>query len=97
MAGTKRSFGMAAAAREACAGARLLDGPTDDKAIMATLLEEMLMVSMRQPVPEPPLSVPQRQRNWMVWPPAANGRLTAVVIYPLELPLQAYRPASGLL
>ena len=42
-------------------------------------------------------SDPQRQRNWMVWPEAAEGRLTTVVINPPELPLQACRPARGLL
>ena len=42
-------------------------------------------------------SDPQSQRNWMIWPEAAEGRLTTVVIKPPELPLQACRPDSGLL
>src|SRR6266568_1376188 len=55
-------------------------------------------VSMRQPARLPvllPLSVAQRQRNWIVWPSAAAGRLTMVVIYPPEFPLHENRPARA--
>jgi hypothetical protein len=50
-------------------------------------------VSIRQPSPEPPLSLPIRHRNAMVCP---EGSPTCVVINPPELPVHAGRPASGL-
>jgi hypothetical protein len=55
-----------------------------------------LTPSMRQPCTATLLSLPIRQRSTMLWPAAAAGRLTVVVTNPLELPLQAWRPASGL-
>src|SRR5215471_9430485 len=54
-------------------------------------------VSTNQPVLVTLLSVPQRQRSWTGWPAAAAGRLTMVVMKPPELPLQPWRPPSGLL
>jgi hypothetical protein len=54
-------------------------------------------VSTYHPGPLLLLSDPQRQRNWMVWPEAAAGKLTTVVMNPPELPVQAFRPANGLL
>ena len=37
------------------------------------------IVSTRQPVPAVLVSLPRRQRSWMVWPDADAGRLTVVV------------------
>jgi hypothetical protein len=42
-------------------------------------------------------SLPIRNRSATVWPAAEAGRLTVVVTKPPELPVQACRPASGLL
>ena len=56
----------------------------------------ILIVSMRQPVAELLLSLASRHRSTMVWPAAAEGRLTVVVINPPEYPVQAWRPAIGL-
>ena len=55
------------------------------------------IVSMRHPALPLLSSEPQRQRSWTVCPEAPAGRLTVVVMYPPEFPLQACRPASGLL
>jgi hypothetical protein len=52
---------------------------------------------MRQPWFVMLMSLPIRNRNTTLWPTAAAGRLTVVVTNPLELPVQAWRPASGLL
>jgi hypothetical protein len=49
--------------------------------------------SIRQPSPEPPLSLPIRHRNAMVCP---EGSPSCVVINPPELPVHAGRPVSGL-
>ena len=57
---------------------------------------EMETVSIHQPTLALLLSVPQFHLNWTDWPEAAGGRSTVVVINPLELPLHAARPASGL-
>jgi hypothetical protein len=50
-------------------------------------------VSIRQPSPEPPLSLPIRHRNAMVCP---EGSPSCDVMNPPELPVHAGRPASGL-
>ena len=42
------------------------------------------------------VSLPILKRSTTLWPAAAAGRLTVVVTNPLELPVQAWRPASGL-
>jgi hypothetical protein len=57
------------------------------------LSQNVWRVSIRQPSPEPPLSLPIRHRNAMVCP---WGNPTDVVINPPELPVHAWRPASGL-
>jgi hypothetical protein len=57
------------------------------------LSQNVWRVSIRQPSPDPPLSLPIRHRNAMVCP---WGNPTAVVINPPELPVHAWRPASGL-
>src|SRR5918992_1567204 len=56
-------------------------------------------VSTRQPAPTGVVeeSVPSRHLNCTLWPSALAGRLTTVVVKPLELPVQTCRPASGLL
>jgi hypothetical protein len=54
-----------------------------------------LMLSMRQPSLEMLLSLPIRKRSTTLWLAAAAGRFTVVVTNPLELPVQAWRPASG--
>ena len=54
-----------------------------------------LTLSMRQPWFETLTSLPIRKRSTTLWPAAAAGRLTVVVTNPLELPVQACRPASG--
>ena len=56
-----------------------------------------LTVSTYQPVPATLESVPRRQRNWTFPPAAEAGRLAVVVTKPPELPVQAERPANGLL
>ena len=56
----------------------------------------ILIVSMRQPVAKSLLSLASRQRSTIVWPAAAEGRLTVVVINPPEYPVQAWRSAIGL-
>jgi hypothetical protein len=52
-------------------------------------------LSMRQPSFAMLLSLPIRNRSTTLWPAEAAGRLTVVVTNPLELPVQAWRPASG--
>jgi hypothetical protein len=52
---------------------------------------------MRQPSLAMLVSLPMRNRSTTLWPAAEAGRLTVVVTNPLELPVQACRPASGLL
>jgi hypothetical protein len=54
-----------------------------------------LTLSIRQPSPEPLLSLAMRQRSVRLKLTSA-GRLTTVVMKPLELPLHAERPAIGL-
>jgi hypothetical protein len=56
-----------------------------------------LTLSIRQPWFETLMSLPIRNRSTTLWPEAEAGRLTVVVTNPLELPVQAWRPASGLL
>jgi hypothetical protein len=53
-------------------------------------------LSIRQPGRPTELSLPIRQRRATVWPAAAGGRFTVVVTNPLELPLHASLPTSGL-
>jgi hypothetical protein len=55
----------------------------------------MLMLSTRQPSPEPLVSLAIRQRN-LAPVVTRKGRFTTVVMKPFELPLQAARPAIGL-
>ena len=55
------------------------------------------MESTYHPVPLTLSSDPQRQRNWMTWPEAVEGKLTVEVMNPPELPLQARRPDRGFL
>src|SRR3954468_5035902 len=53
-----------------------------------------VILSMRQPSPEPVLSLAILQRSL---PSITNvGRFTIVVMKPPELPLHAWRPAMGL-
>ena len=49
---------------------------------------------MRQPSPEPLLSLAILQRSLPFT--TSKGRLTVVVMKPPELPLHAWRPAMGL-
>ena len=53
-------------------------------------------LSMRQPWFETLTSLAIRKRSTTLCPAAAAGRLTVVVTNPLELPVQACRPAIGL-
>jgi hypothetical protein len=55
-----------------------------------------LTLSIRHPFRETLKSLPIRNRSTTLWPAAAAGRLTVVVTNPAELPVQAWRSASGL-
>jgi hypothetical protein len=54
-----------------------------------------LTLSIRQPWLEMLVSLPILNRSTTKWPTAAAGMLTVVVANPPELPVQAWRPASG--
>jgi len=56
----------------------------------------ILTVSTLQPTADTLLSDPMRNRMTTFCPAAAAGRLIPVVTNPLELPLNAWRPAIGL-
>jgi len=57
--------------------------------------QPMPISSTLQPSPEPLESLPMRQRRAMVCPPKPL-RSTSVSMKPPELPVHAWRPASGL-
>src|SRR5690349_11310009 len=75
---------------------QLMDWITGRVPVQQVYPSLMEMVSTYQPFAPLLLSLPKRQRNRTGWPAAAAGRFTVVVMNPLELPLQACRPASGL-
>ena len=55
-------------------------------------------MSIRQPACEMDVSLPIRKRSTTLWPTAAAGRFTVLVENaPEVVPVQAWRPASGLL
>ena len=56
---------------------------------------DIVIESTAQPVAATLLSLPIRHRSTTFCPDAATGRLTTVVTYPLVVPVQAWRPASG--
>ena len=60
-------------------------------------LQKNWTLSILQPVLETVRSLAMRQRRTTVCPLAAAGRFTRVFMNPLELPVQACRPAIGLL
>ena len=60
-------------------------------------LQKIWTLSILQPWFEMLVSLAMRQRRTVGCPLAAAGRFATVVMKPLELPLQAARPAIGLL
>jgi hypothetical protein len=56
-----------------------------------------VIVSTLTPVAETLLSDAILHLRLIVWPPAAAGSITVVVMYPPELPAHAMRPAIGLM